>query len=157
MAYVVARPAGRFEIRESVHTTKGPRARSLANFGILTDQVLAVAAGRAERPFDARAVLASAHRVGAPLTTMEAQVDQQVVAVVADGSHRHFVETSRRMAQALEQPSTNKRPDPGPALIDLLGFTDAILRSQPPRPFESLGFPVLSRIAEQRSVGASPG
>jgi hypothetical protein len=54
MAYVVGRSAGRFEIRESVHTTKGPRARSLANFGILTDQVLAVAAGRAERPFDAR-------------------------------------------------------------------------------------------------------
>lgn len=156
MAYVVARPAGRFEIRESVHTAKGPRARSLANFGILTDQVLAVAAGRAERPFDARAVLTSARRVGAPVTAMEAQVDQRVVAEAADGSHRHFVESSRRMAQALEQPPTRERPDPGPALIDLLGFTDAILGSQPPRPFEPLGFPVLSRIAEQRRVGASP-
>jgi hypothetical protein len=156
MAYVVARPAERFEIRESVHTTKGPRARSLANFGILTDQVLAVAAGRAERPFDARAVLASARRAGARVTAMEARVVERVVAEAADGPHRHFVESSRRMAQALEQPPTRERPDPGPALIDLLGFTDAILRSQPPRPFESLGFPVLSRIAEQRRVGASP-
>ena len=41
MAYVVARPKGRFEIRESVHTPKGPRARSLANFPELTDDVLA--------------------------------------------------------------------------------------------------------------------
>ena len=40
MAYVVARPRGRFEIRESVHTPKGPRARSLANFAHLTDEVL---------------------------------------------------------------------------------------------------------------------
>src|SRR5450759_2578009 len=134
MAYVVARPAGRFEIREAVHTAKGPRARSLANFGILTDQVLAVAAGRAERPFDARAVLTSARRVGAPVTAMEAQVGQRVVAEAADGSHRHFVESSRRMAQALEQPPTRERPDPGPALIDLLGFTLSLIHiSEPTR------------------------
>ncbi len=52
MAYVVARPKGRFEIRESVHTHKGPRARSLANFARLSDEVLATARRRASRPFD---------------------------------------------------------------------------------------------------------
>ena len=41
MAYVVTRPRGRFEIRESVHTDKGPRARSLASFTELSDEVLA--------------------------------------------------------------------------------------------------------------------
>ncbi len=62
MAYVVARPRGRFEIRESVHTAKGPRARSLANFADLTDDVLATARDRASRPFDPEAVRASARR-----------------------------------------------------------------------------------------------
>src|ERR1035437_8373265 len=97
MAYVVARPAERFEIRESVHTTRGPRARSLANFGILTARFRAVAGVRAERPFDARAVLASARRAGARVTAMEARVVERVVAEAADGPHRHFVEATRRM------------------------------------------------------------
>ncbi len=60
MTYVVARPKGRFEIRESVHTPKGPRARSLANFTQLTDEVLARPARRASRPFDAECGAAAA-------------------------------------------------------------------------------------------------
>ena len=60
MAYVVARPKGRFEIRESVYTPKGPRARTLANFEELTDKVLDTARHRASRPFDPDAVRASA-------------------------------------------------------------------------------------------------
>ncbi len=59
MAYVVARPRGRFEIRESVHTPKGPRARSLANFAHLDDEVLDRARRRASRPFDTEAVRAA--------------------------------------------------------------------------------------------------
>ena len=62
MAYVVARPKGRFEIRESVHTPAGPRARSLAGFTQLTDEVLARASRKAVRPFDPEAVRASAAR-----------------------------------------------------------------------------------------------
>ena len=65
MAYVVVRPKGRFEIRESLHTPDGPRARSLAGFDVLTDGVIAKAARRAQRPFDVEAVLASARRAGA--------------------------------------------------------------------------------------------
>ncbi|MHB1711596.1 MAG: hypothetical protein ACYCV7_09360, partial [Acidimicrobiales bacterium] len=33
------RRGGRFEIRESVHTPKGSRARSLASFSLLTEEV----------------------------------------------------------------------------------------------------------------------
>src|ERR1035441_3245586 len=35
MAYVVPRRDGRFEIRESVQTERGPRCRTLANFAVL--------------------------------------------------------------------------------------------------------------------------
>jgi hypothetical protein len=145
MAYVVARPKGRFEVRESLHTPKGPRARSLAGFDVLTDAVLAAAAQHSTRPFDAEAVLASARRAGAPVKTG---------AGVAEGvrdSSRRFVEASRRMALSMRRrPVSPEREDSGAALIDLLGFADAVARSQPPRPFEPLTFPVLSRLVENR-------
>jgi hypothetical protein len=46
------------------------------------------------------------------------------------------------------------RADPGRALIALLGFADAVRDSQPPRPFEPLAFPVLSRLAQHRRAAA---
>jgi hypothetical protein len=149
MAYVVARPKGRFEVRESLHTSKGPRARSLAGFDVLTDAVLAAAAARSTRPFDTEAVLASARRAGAAVKTG---------AGVAEGvrdSSRRFVDASRRMALSMRRrPVSPEREDSGAALIDLLGFADAVARSQPPRPFEPLRFPVLSRLVENRRVVA---
>lgn len=148
MAYVVARPGGRFEIRESLHTPEGPRARSLAGFEVLTDAVLAKAAQRAQRPFDARAVLASGRRAGAPSTLGTGGA--------TDESGR-FVDVSRRMARTLQRPPTLRPVDPGAALIDLLGFADAVTRNQPPRPPVPLEFPVLSRLVERRgSVGTGP-
>jgi hypothetical protein len=150
MAYVVARPKGRFEVRESLHTPKGPRARSLAGFDVLTDEVLAAAARRATRPFDAEAVLASARRAGAPVTTGTGGMAEGV----RDSSKR-FVEASRRMALSMRRrPVSSGREDSGAALIDLLGFADAVARSQPPRPFEPLTFPVLSRLVENRRAVA---
>jgi hypothetical protein len=150
MAFVVARRNGRFEVRESLHTPDGPRARSLAGFDVLTDEVLAKAARRAERPFDMEAVLASGRRSGAPV-------------VVAKGARRdnrdsksRFVEASRRMALALQRPPALRPSDPGAALIDLLGFADAVTRNQPVRPFEPLAFPVLSRLVEDRRSSARP-
>ena len=144
MAYVVARPRGRFEVRESLHTQKGPRARSLAGFDVLTDEVLAAAAQRSTRPFDEAAVIASARRAGAPVMT-----GAGVVAEDARDSSRRFVEASRRMALSMRRgPASSGREDSGAALIDLLGFADAVARSQPPRPYEPLMFPVLSRLVE---------
>jgi hypothetical protein len=158
MAYVVTRPAGRFEIRESVHTPKGPRAHSLANFSLLTDKVLAVAAERSTRPFDVQAVLASAGKVGAP--TVASRIDGHNRTVggseEASTSLRRFVESSQRMAKVLERPPAAQRSDPGSVLIDLLDFADAVVRSQPPRPFEPLAFPVLARLSEPPPGGTSP-
>ncbi len=143
MAYVVARRGGRFEIRESLHTANGPRARTLAGFGVLTDDIMAAAAKRAQRPFDAEAVIRSGRRAGAR------------VLVATSGASRardRFLAGSRNMASALGKPSAAvARADPGVALMELLSFADMVRASQPPRPFEPLAFPSLSHLAEQRS------
>ncbi len=73
MAYIVARPKHRFEIRESVATPAGPRSRTLATFRVLSDEVLDHAADRARRPFDrsgieARAVALRVPRSGTAAT-----------------------------------------------------------------------------------------
>ncbi len=66
-------------------------------------------------------------------------------------SRRRFVEASRRMARTLERPPpAAKLADPGTALIDLLGFVDAVVPSRPVRPFAPLEFPVLARLVEDR-------
>jgi len=144
MAYVVARPRGRFEIRESVHTPSGPRARSLANFARLTDEVLDRARRRASRPFDAEAVRAAAARA---------------VAARSDAIPRHerpetrrFVEGSRRMARSLQQvPREADRQDPGDALIDLLGLVAQITAFRPVSGAEPLRFPPLARLRSERA------
>jgi hypothetical protein len=155
MAYVVARAKGRFEVRESLHTPDGPRARSLAGFEVLSDEVLAKAARRAQRPFDVAAVLASGRRAGAPVRVdVGGEVDG--AGGEADASRKRFVEASRRMARALQRPPARRPADPGAALIDLLGFADAVARNQPPRPPAPLEFPVLSRLVEGRRRSARP-
>ncbi|HYB22585.1 MAG TPA: hypothetical protein VED41_02230 [Solirubrobacteraceae bacterium] len=145
MAYVTARRNGRFEIRESLHTPRGPRARTLAAFTVLTDEVLVKAAERATRPFDVDAVIASSTRVGAPMKTTSA------VAAGPGGSYSRFLAASRRMAASLEPTAARALMDPGAALVDLLGFADAVAASRPARPSEPLDFPVLSRLAERRA------
>lgn len=67
MAFVVARPGGRWEARESVTTPKGPRARTLATFKVLTDDVTRRAVGRATRPTSAEQIADAARRAGAPV------------------------------------------------------------------------------------------
>jgi hypothetical protein len=170
MAYVVARPQGRFEIRESVHTDKGPRARSLASFSELTDEVVAKAHRRATRPFDAEAVRASAARArrgahgGTTATTNAATTNATDTANAATSTPRHrrpdmrkFVESTRRMARALEtqSPRAGSRRDPGDALIDLLGFVAQVSSSAPRRVREPLRYPPLARLRAARKPAAA--
>jgi hypothetical protein len=146
MAYVVARPRGRFEIRESVHTPKGPRARSLASFKELDDEVLAKARRRASRPFDEDAVRASAVRAVAPAQTPRHRQPEM----------RKFVESTRRMASALEprSPRDGSRRDPGEVLMGLLDFVAKATASRPARPPEPLRFPPLAALRAARREGA---
>jgi hypothetical protein len=58
--------SARYEIRESVATPAGPRARTLATFRVLTADVIAQAARRAQRPFDADKIGARAAVLGVP-------------------------------------------------------------------------------------------
>src|ERR1700691_3980090 len=140
MAYVVARRGRRFEIRESFHTPKGPRSRTLVGFEVLGDDVLAAAARRAQRPFDAEEVIRSARRAGARV---------RIVTSGASRARERFLAGSKSMASTLGQsPSSNARVDAGKALQELLGFADMVAAAQPPRPFEPLVFPALARLAE---------
>jgi hypothetical protein len=152
MAYVVARPAKRFEIRESIHTSKGPRARTLANFAVLNDEVLARAQRRASRPFDVEAVRTSALKAGTAVTSTTSSV---AVARSSEPETRHFVRSSRRMAASL-RPSlpTGTRPDPGETLIDLLNFADQVGEFTDRRPPEPLHFPPLARLAARVRGGS---
>jgi hypothetical protein len=172
MSYVVARPRGRFEIRESLHTQRGPRARTLAGFGVLSDEVLARAAERAQRPFDATAVLASGRRAGARITARSpvAPVDRRSLsadpATTRTGSARtrrtpagRFVTASNRMARSLRRTPRSERMSPGEALIDLLGFADAVTASRPARAATPLAFPSLTRLTadSRRTAGLAHG
>jgi hypothetical protein len=93
MAYVVARPdhrpdgrgTTRYEIRESVSTPAGPRARTLATFRVLDARVIADAAGRAQRSFDAEKIRARAAALGAPRRSHEAAAS--AVALLAQLRH----------------------------------------------------------------------
>jgi hypothetical protein len=60
------------------------------------------------------------------------------------------------MALALQRPPAVRPVDPGAALIDLLGFADAVTRNQPPRPAAPLEFPVLSRLVAGRRGSPHP-
>lgn len=69
MAYLRRRSQGRVEIRESISTPAGPRARTLCTFrGSLGPDSLERARARARRPFDEAALSASAHRLGISVT-----------------------------------------------------------------------------------------
>jgi len=147
MAYVVPRRGGRFEIRESLHTAKGPRSRTLAGFGVLTDEVLAAAGRRAQRPFDAEAVIGSGRRAGARI---------QVASSGASRARDRFLAGSKNMTSVLgKQPSMSDRSDAGAALLELLGFADMVRASQPPRVFEPLTFPALAKLETRRPAAAS--
>jgi hypothetical protein len=158
MAYVVTRPNGRFEIRESVHTPKGPRARSLANFATFTDEVLERAGKRARRPFDAEAVRAALERVGAG--TRDVATKGGVPATVprhAQPEIQRFLEATRRMARSLERlPDEAERRDPGDALMGLLEFVAYVTPTRLPVP-EPLEFPPLARVMAARIAVDVPG
>ena len=149
MAYVVARPKGRFEIRESLHTPKGPRARTLANFEQLTDKVLDTARLRASRPFDLDAVRASAEKASASAAARRPGRGRLGgVSTPPRGEMRRFAESSRRMAATLESrpASAGSTRDPGDALIDLLGVVAQVSAFRAPRRPEPLRFPHLARL-----------
>jgi hypothetical protein len=71
MAYVVATHPGRFEVRESKATDKGPRSRTLASFRELTAEVIEKVQATAAKPPTAEELKKVALRAGAPIQDSE--------------------------------------------------------------------------------------
>ena len=156
MAYVVRRPGSRWEIRESVATKKGPRARTLASFRRLTPAVVAHAVQAASRPTNAAAIQEAARRAGAGASPTDAAA-RVLLAELAQG--RPLTPVLRRLLlDALGDHPDHDPPaggvvewlaatpaERGAALQDALGLVDAI----PLRPRGPLRYPPLR---EQRSA-----
>lgn len=65
----IRRHGARYEIRECLHTPRGPRQHTLASFrGVLTPEVLDEAEENASRPLRRAELLARAHRMQIPVT-----------------------------------------------------------------------------------------
>lgn len=120
MAFVVVRRDGRFEIRESISTPNGPRARSLATFRELTDSVLDRAEANAIRPFDRGQVERRAITAGASRDTRD--VARRAHALLADLHAGHRLPSILAGALALELTDAGSPlPDSLPPLSDWLG------------------------------------
>jgi hypothetical protein len=81
MAFIVPTKRGRFEIRESRSTAKGPRSRTLASFDELTDEVIEKARTRSAKPPAPDELRNAARRVGAPVA--RGPVDQSARELIA--------------------------------------------------------------------------
>ncbi len=75
MAFLVTRGRDRYEIRESEHTDRGPRARTLATFRELSPDVLDRADRRARAGVDRVAILAKARSLGVPIVERDATTE----------------------------------------------------------------------------------
>ena len=141
MAYVVARRPGRHEIREATATARGPRARTLATFDVLSDDVIGRAEARAGHALDRNELRWRARRVGAEVAVPAADAfAAELLAVVARGERPTPVR-ARLVAHALASEEVDAPEDHlraagewatasaerrGSALVDLLGLVDAL-------------------------------
>lgn len=150
MATVVKRADGRFEIRESVVTPRGPRSRTLAIGRTLTEGTLGHAASRATRSFDRAQVLERARNLGMPVVLDDTStLARELLGRLTAGASPPPILT-RLLRDALREDAAEEVPDSvgpvaewigvsaehrGVVLRELLRTADRILRSrsQPPQ------------------------
>lgn len=118
MAYVVATKPGRFEVRESVSTPKGPRSRTLASFREMSAETVERVRANSEKPPTAAELTRLALRAGAPVRGSE--LDEAAA------------ETLRRIASG-EQPDPKLRR----LLIDALSGQNKSGQAAEPKTFVS--------------------
>lgn len=152
MAFIVRRPEGRWEIRESYSTQMGPRSRTLATFKVISPRIIELARSKARTRFDPAALLSAARRAGAPteLSPDDALAKKLLSrlargAQVRPGLRRLLLDllggpdTSAVDVSLAHWIGTSDR-ERAKALTDLLGLADRL-----PKPRKSsLGFPGLS-------------
>lgn len=166
MAYVVATHPGRFEVRESKATEKGPRSRTLASFRELTDEVIEKVQASADKPPTSEELKRAALKAGAPIQGSELdEATKKALRRIASGDQprpllrRLLLDALLGKDGSAEPPSsTNPISDAAraasewigaapeeraQALRDLLELADALpIR---PRPHE-IGFPRLKSV-----------
>lgn len=143
MAFVTPTTQGRFEIRESHSTPKGPRSRTLASFTELSDEVIEHARARADKPPTREQLIDAARRVGAPIARLPAdQAARELIAALGKGKqpepklrqlltaklnddHREAT-TPSDPARAVAEWMASTPTERGKALVDLLLLADAL-------------------------------
>ena len=149
MAYLVTCPGNRTEIRESRSTPRGPRSRQLVRFrGPLTPAILARAAERASRPFDANALMRRARALGIPVESRAPEKEARALLARLRRQDPIDPVMAGLLLSALENVVTEPAPEPlaevsewigasaaerGAALRDLLDAYGRIAASAPPR------------------------
>ncbi len=154
MAYVVRRPLGRWEIRESYATGAGPRSRTLATFRALSPKVIERAAGAAQTHFDPNRLLRAARRAGVPFEPAPGDaIATSLIRGIACGERvrpglrrllRDRLDASqiRPVDESLAEWIGATPEERAAALVDLLGLADRL-----PRPRAGpLEFPRLARF-----------
>lgn len=146
MAFVVAAKKGRFEVRESASTPKGPRSRTLASFRELDNEVVEKARKKATKDFDAAALRRSARRAGAPVArpavdraareliaelakgrSPEPTLRQMLLDLLRDGHRDAPGQAPEKEAeQAVAEWMAASPQERGRALVDLLLLADAL-------------------------------
>ena len=150
--FVVARPNGTWEARESYRTARGPRSRTLATFRELTGEVADQVIERSSKPVDRDELQVKATRAGAPVVTTE--VDRSAETLLRQ---MHFGRQPRKGLVRLlrddfgaDQPPVEHAVDRmkmwagatkrerAEALVELLDVGDALPRG---RRADKIGFP----------------
>lgn len=146
MAFIVPTKAGRFEIRESRATPKGPRSRTLASFSELNDDAIAKAQEKASKPVSSEELRRAARRVSAPVArTPVDRAGRELVAELGKGrridptlkyilldllanGRREGAQPSRthEAAHEVAEWMAATPAERGKALVDLLLLADAL-------------------------------
>jgi hypothetical protein len=114
MSFVVPTKRGRFEVRESRSTPKGPRSQTLASFSELTDAVIEKAREKAVKPPGAEELRRAARRAGAPVARPPIeQAARELIAELAKG--RRLDPTLRQILLELLQRGYREDAEPSPA------------------------------------------
>jgi hypothetical protein len=146
MAFVTPTKPGRFEIRESISTSKGPRSHTLASFRELDDAVIERAQGKSAKALNATELRRAARRAGAPVARPPVdRAARELIAEIAKGRQpdpalRHMLldllrrghgdrrETSRRgeAGHDVAEWMASTPAKRGKALVELLLLADAL-------------------------------
>jgi hypothetical protein len=152
MAFVVANKRGRFEIRESETTPRGPRSKTLASFRELSDDVIAKARARSSKALTAEEVREAATRAGAPGAWAPAErAARELISELGKGKELDPVLRSLLLdllngkERSVSEWMAASLDERGRALVDLLLLADAVPATR--RRDRPLDFPRLDSAA----------